>query len=59
MGAAKVGCGTHPPEKVRIGGERERENGVRNKGIFTLSPHFFLNYTDLTPLCSANAIAFL
>lgn len=38
--------------------QRERENGVINRGIFTLSPHCFLNYTDLTPLCSANAIAF-
>lgn len=25
MGAAKVGCGTHPLEKVRIGGERHTE----------------------------------
>lgn len=57
MGAAKVGCGTHPLEKSQ-NRRRERENGVINRGIFTLSPHCFLNYTDLTPLCSANAIAF-
>lgn len=45
MGAAKVGCGTHPLEKVRIGGERhtEREREWSNKQgyIYTFPPLFF------------------